>query len=162
MAKSFNRSVSVLSASVALVVSPIWSAPALAQPTPDTLVSVCSGVSLPPSVVTGIIDPVVTGIYSPIETNINSTLGVLTGLFGPVFQAPLSVDVTGLLTTAASGSDIGLSVLADDGTLVGPSDPCDAHADSFSLDNPAGISIGGNLIDGLGATGQDADAGEIN
>ena len=162
MAKSFNRSVSVLSASVALVVTPIWSAPALAQPTPDTLVSVCSGVSLPPSVVTGIIDPVVTGIYSPIETNINSTLGVLTGLLGPLFPAPLSVDVTGLLTTAASGSDIGLSVLADDGTLVGPSDPCDAHADSFSLDNPAGISIGGNIIDGLGATGQDADAGEIN
>lgn len=162
MSKHRVRKVSALSASVGLLAAPLWTAPAYAQPTPDTLVSVCSGVSLPPSVVTGIIDPVVTGIYSPIETNINSTLGTLTGLLGPLFPAPLSVDVTGLLTTAASGSDIGLSVLADDGTLVGPSDPCDAHADSFSLDNPAGISIGGNIIDGLGATGQDADAGEIN
>ena len=162
MAERRIPKLSVLSASAALLATPLWTAPAYAQPTPDTLVSVCSGVSLPPSVVTGIIDPVVTGIYSPIETNINSTLGVLTGLLGPLFPAPLSVDVTGLLTTAASGSDIGLNVLADDGTLVGPTDTCDAHADSFSLDNPAGISIGGNIIDGLGATGEDADAGEID
>ena len=162
MAKFRNGSNSLFLASVAFVATPFWSAPALAQPTPDTLVSVCSGVSLPPSVVTGIIDPVVTGIYNPIESNINSTLSVLTGSMGPLFPAPLSVDVSGLLTTAASGSDIGLNVLADDGTIVGPSDQCDAHADSFSLDDPAGISIGGNIIDGLGATGEDADAGEID
>ena len=156
------RKVSVLSASVALIATPFWSAPALAQPTPDTLVSVCSGVSLPPSVVTGIIDPIVTGIYSPIETNLNSTLGTLTGLLGPLFPAPLSVDVNGLLTTAASGSDIGLNVLAQDGTIVGPADECNAQADGYTLDDPAGISIGGNIIDGLGATGEDADAGEID
>lgn len=162
MVKCRNRVLGLLAASSAFAVTPLWSAPAFAQATPDTLVSVCSGVSLPPSVVTGIIDPVVTGIYSPIETNLNSTLGVLSGLLGPLFPAPLSVDVSGLLTTAASGSNIGLNVLADDGTLVGPSDQCDAHADSFSLDNPAGISIGGNVIDGLGATGEDADAGEID
>jgi autotransporter adhesin len=140
--------------------TPLWSSPALAQPTPDTLVSVCSGVNLPPSVVTGILDPIVTGIYDPIENNINQTLGALGLLLG--LPTPLSVDVNGLLTTAASGSDIGLNVLADDGTLVGPASTCDAHADSFSLDNPAGISIGGNIIDGLGATGEDADAGEID
>jgi len=159
-----NRKVGILSASVALAVTPFWSAPAYAQPTPDTLASVCSGVSLPPSVVTGIIDPVVTGIYSPIESNLNQVLGALapiTGLLG-ILPGPLSVDVNGLLTTAASGSDIGLSVLADDGTIIGPGGPCDAHADSFSLDSPAGISIGGNIIDGLGATGEDADAGEID
>jgi autotransporter adhesin len=162
MATSFNRSVNALLASAAVMATPFWAAPAHAQPTPATLVSVCSGVSLPPSVVTGIIDPVVTGIYSPIEGNVNSTLGILSGILGPLFPAPLSVDVSGLLTTAASGSDIGLNVLADDGTLIGPASQCDAHADSFSLDNPAGISIGGNLIDGLGATGENADAGEID
>lgn len=158
------RKASVWSASAALIATPLWTTPAYAQPTPDTLVSVCSGVSLPPSVVTGIMDPVLTGIYGPIESNFNDTLtalGPISGLLG-ILPSPLGVDVTGLLTTAASGSDIGLSILADDGTLVGPSDPCDAHADSFSLDDPAGISIGGNIIDGLGATGEDADAGEID
>jgi len=107
---------------------------------------------------------VLTGIYGPIETDVNQTLGVLgnplLGLIG--LPAPLSVNVNGLLTTAGSGSDIGLSVLAQDGTLVGPSGQCDATADSFSLDNPAGISIGGNQITGLGDPGEQAVAGEID
>src|SRR4051812_26466223 len=101
-------------ASAALAAS-FASAPAYAAPTPDTLVSVCSGVSLPPSVVTGIMDPVVTGIYDPIESAVNDTLSALSGLLG--LPAPLNVDVNGLLTTAAAGSDIGLNVIASDGTL---------------------------------------------
>ncbi|MEO8141723.1 MAG: YadA-like family protein [Sphingomicrobium sp.] len=113
---------------------------------------------------TGIIDPVLTGIYGPIETNVNQTLGVLSapllGLIG--LPGVLSVDVNGLLTTAAGGSDIGLSVLASDGTLVGPSDQCDATADSFTLDNPAGIAMGGNQVTGLGDPGEQAVAGEID
>lgn len=136
----------------------------VAEPAPDTLVSVCSGVSLPRSAVTDLIDPVLTGIYGPIESNVNQTLGVLSapvlGLVG--LPGALSVDVNGLLTTAASGSDIGLRVLASDGTLVGPSDQCDAAADSFTLDTPAGIAIGGNQITGLGDTGEQAVAGEID
>lgn len=164
MARLYSRSVGILSASVALTVTPFWSAPALAQvtPGPSNLVSVCSGVSLPPSVVTGIMDPVLTGIYGPIESNVNSTLGSLTTLLGPLFPAPLSVNVSGLLSTAASGSNIGLQVVAQDGTLLGPSSDCVAHADGFTLDTPAGISIGGNNITGLGATGEEAQAGEID
>lgn len=158
------RRFSVFSATAALVIAPLWSSPVSAQvvPGPTNLVSVCSGVSLPRSVVTGIMDPVLTGIYGPIESNVNSTLGTLTGLLGPLFPAPLSVDVTGLLTTAASGSNIGLQVVAQNGTLLGPSSDCVARSDGYTLDDPAGISIGGNLIDGLGATGEDADAGEID
>jgi autotransporter adhesin len=144
----------------AILGSTLAATPAYAAPTPDTIVSVCSGVSLPPSAVTGIIDPIVTGIYGPIETNINTTLGALGAILG--LPAPLSVDVNGLLTTAASGSDIGLNVIAQDGTLVGPSGDCNATADSFILDNPAGVSIGGNAITGLGATGEEATAGEID
>ena len=100
--------------------------------------------------VTGIIDPIVTGTYGPIEGNVNQTLGALSvpllGLVG--LPGALSVDVNGLLTTAGVGDDIGLSVLASDGTLIGPSDQCDATADSFTLDTPAGIAIGGNQITG--------------
>lgn len=138
--------------------------PAQAQATPDTLVSVCSGVSLPPSVVTGILDPVLTGIYDPIEGNINSTLGLLSGsILGSLgFPSPLNVNVNGLLQTAAEGDNIRLNVLAQDGTLVGPADACSAQADSYTLDNPAGISMGGNAITGLGANGEEAAAGEID
>jgi len=160
----YFRRAHLLMASGALLVAPFWTAPALAQPMPSSLVSVCSGVSLPPSVVTDIMGPVVTGIYDPIETNVNDTLGALSpivALLDPL-PSPLSVDVNGLLTTAASGSDIGLSVLAQDGTLVGPGDPCFAQADGYTLDTPAGISIGGNNITGLGATGEEAQAGEID
>jgi hypothetical protein len=77
MSNSRNRVSVCLVASAAVIATPFAAMPARAQATPDTLISVCSGVSLPPSVVTGIIDPVVTGIYSPIESNLNQTLGAL-------------------------------------------------------------------------------------
>src|SRR3954453_19918397 len=105
------RRLGTLMATATILPALSWSAPALAAPTPSSLVSVCSGVSLPPSVVTGIMDPVLTGIYGPIETNTNQSLGVLSGFF-PGLPAPLSVNVNGLLTTAASGSDINLKVVA--------------------------------------------------
>ncbi|MEA1072770.1 YadA family autotransporter adhesin [Sphingomonas sp. LY160] len=70
--------------------------------------------------------------------------------------------MTTLLANAAAGQPITLQTIASDGTLVGPSSQCDAAADSFTLDNPAGIAIGGNRITGLGATGQEAVAGEID
>src|SRR5687767_13689142 len=53
------------------------SAPARAQADPSTVASVCTGVSLPPSVVTGIMAPVLTGIVSPTETAVNDALDVI-------------------------------------------------------------------------------------
>ena len=132
---------------------------AQAAPTPN-LVSACSGVSLPPSVVTGIMTPVVNGIVSPIENTVNPILGVLS-LSLPLLP-PLSIDTTTLLGNAAAGDPITLQVLNADGVVVGPADQCDLEADSFQLATPRGIAIGGNRITGLGATGQEATAGEIN
>lgn len=129
--------------------------------TPDTIVSVCSGVSLPPSVVTGILAPVVTGIVAPIETTTNSILTALTLGLVPGLPGPLSTNAAGLLAAAAAGDDISLAVVAQDGTLVGPSDECNASADAIILDTPAGIALGGNAITGLG-NGLQANAGEIN
>jgi hypothetical protein len=48
-----------------------------AQPANAAVVSVCSGVRLPPSVVTGILSPVLTGIVSPIENVVNPIIGVV-------------------------------------------------------------------------------------
>jgi autotransporter adhesin len=133
------------------------------------VVSVCSGVSLPPSVVTDIMGPVITGAVVPVEGVLNDTLAVvnlianlpLLGLaVGPV--APSSVDISTLLSDAAAGDPISLSVLDLDGDIVGPSDECIATADGVTLDEEKGVSIGGNQITGLGANGLEADAGEIN
>jgi autotransporter adhesin len=140
----------------------------------QSVVSACSGVSLPPSIVTGIMEPVITGTVVPIEGVLNETLAAVEiigtvplisgtlSLLGFDPPDPSSVDVSGLLATAASGEPITLSVLDINGNLVGPSDDCIMTADGVTLDTEKGVSIGGNQITGLGLNGQQADAGEIN
>lgn len=130
---------------------------AQAAPAPN-LVSACSGVSLPRSVVTDILTPVVTGIVTPVQGTVNPILGVV-GAALPLVP-PLNIDPAGLLTDAAVGAPITLQVLNTNGTVVGPADRCDTQADSFVLRTPAGIAIGGNRITGLGSTGLEASAGE--
>ncbi len=141
---------------------------ASAQTTPvPNIVGACTGVSLPRSVVTDILRPVITGIATPTEDTINGVLGsvrvvaalplVNLGITTP----DLSLDATGLLDNAAAGKNITLQVLNSNGQIVGPNDRCDTQADSFSLRNQAGISIGGNRITGLGTNGLDASAGEL-
>ena len=132
--------------------------PAQAQ-TSRNLVSACSGVSLPPSVVTGILAPVVGGIVSPVQNTVNPILGAVGGLLG---VPTLNINVAGLLADAAAGQPINLQVLNSNGTVVGPTDRCDLTSDSLGLNTQGGISIGGNLITGLGTNGLDAVAGEAN
>ena len=131
--------------------------PAYAQGT-TKIVDACSGVSLPPSVVTGIMDPVINGVTGPIEGTVNSILNL--PLLGSIVD--LDIDTTTLLDQAASGAPITLQVIASDGTLVGPSDNCQIEAQAFSLNSPAGLSIGGNRITGLGAEGVFAVATELS
>ena len=132
--------------------------PAQAQATRN-LVSACSGVSLPPSVVTGILAPVVGGIVSPIQNTVNPILGVVGGLLS---IPTLNIDAAGLLANAAAGKPINLQVLNTNGTIVGPTDRCDLTSDSLGLNTQGGISIGGNRITGLGTNGLEAVAGEAN
>ena len=133
--------------------------PAEAQ---ESIVSACSGVSLPPSVVTDIMAPVINGIVVPIEGVLNPLLSVVDVISILPLPAPLSIDASGLLAGAAAGAPITLFVLDVDGVIVGPSDDCIMTADGVMLDTEKGVSIGGNKITGLGANGQEADAGEIN
>ncbi|WP_421730074.1 YadA-like family protein [Brevundimonas sp.] len=127
------------------------------------VVSACSGVSLPRSVVTDIMKPVITGIASPIESSVNSILGVvkIIPLVGAVFPN-LALNATSLLTSAANGDPITLNVLDLDGEIVAPEDGCVNQADGFTLAEEAGIAIGGNQITGLGTGGDIAVAGEFN
>ncbi|WP_230771284.1 beta strand repeat-containing protein [Sphingomonas sp. Leaf4] len=127
----------------------------------NRVVSACSGVQLPRSVVTDILSPVVTGITGPLEGRVNSILGIpLLSTLLPL--PPLNTNVTGLLNQAASGQPITLQVLDTGGNVVGPTDQCQLTTDSISLDTPAGISIGGNRISGLGAEGVASFASDIN
>jgi len=135
---------------------------ASAQTATPNIVSVCSGVSLPRSVVTDILTPVVNGIVTPIQNTVNPITGGINTLL-PLLGVPtLGINASALLTNAAAGNNITLQVLNANGQLVGPADRCDTQADSFTLRTPAGIAIGGNRITGLGATGAEASAGEGN
>ncbi|QNE32979.1 hypothetical protein F1C10_14325 [Sphingomonas sp. NBWT7] len=123
------------------------------------LVSACSGVSLPRSVVTDILSPVITGTAASTEAVVNDILDTpILGLLVP----PLNLNASGLLAQAASGAPITLQVLATDGTIVAPTDQCRVTSDSITLNTPAGVAIGGNQITGLGANGAAAFASDIN
>lgn len=144
-----------------LCLVPLWAPrPAIAQAAPP-VVSACSGVVLPRSVVTDIMGPVITGVASPIETTVNSVLGIvrIIPLVGAVLP-PLVTNAAGLLDVADDGADVSLRVLNSNGVVVGPADPCHSRADSFTLSTSTGLSIGGNRITGLGAAGSAAVAGE--
>ncbi|MEP9386445.1 YadA-like family protein [Mesorhizobium sp. KR9-304] len=128
----------------------------------EAIVSACSGVSLPPSVVTDIMEPVIIGTVVPIEGVLNDLLAVVDLLTLIGLPAPTNVNASQLLIDAASGDPVTLSVLDVDGNIVGPSEECIMTADGVTLDEEKGVSIGGNRITGLGANGLEADAGEIN
>ena len=148
-----------LSVIAVLLSSACFTAEANAQAGTPNLVSACSGVSLPRSVVTGIMTPVINGVVTPIQGTVNPILGAVGGLLG---IPNLNIDTVTLLNNAASGAPITLQVLNANGTVVGPADRCDLQADSFGLNTQGGISIGGNRITGLGTNGREAVAGEIN
>ncbi|MBU2190297.1 MAG: hypothetical protein KJ796_02675, partial [Alphaproteobacteria bacterium] len=105
--------------------------------------------------------PVIEGVVVPVEGVVNPLLSAVDLLSVLPLPAPLSIDASGLLAGAASGDPITLSVLDVNGVVAGPGDDCVATSDSIALDEEKGVSVGGNRITGLGANGQEADAGEI-
>lgn len=103
------------------------------------LVNVCSGlrVDLPVigSVVTGTVDPVLSLLEDFINVNLAGTLG---------------------------GQSIGVSVLDADGNVISTTD-CGLSTNNVTIDNNAGVSIGGGQITGLGSTANAlASAAEAN
>ena len=105
------------------------------------VVSACSGVSLPPSVVTGVLGPVLTALTPILNVG------------------PFNLGTT--LTSINNGAPIGLQVLDTSGNVVSNAVPCTATSTDIQLDTAAGISFGGNKITGLGS-GALSTAGDIN
>ncbi|WOI53104.1 YadA-like family protein [Parvularcula sp. LCG005] len=133
---------------------------ALAAQSQDNIISACSGVSLPPSVVTDIMAPTLEDIVGPIETYLNNALSILETPF--ITFPDLSTDVSGPLADAAAGDPITLQALSLNGTLITSADDCVETADGYMLDDSSGLAIGGNRISGLGDEGRLAVSGEID
>ena len=126
------------------------------------VVDVCTGITLPRSAVTEIIEAVNTPIVDQVETTVNG-ITTVTLILAPLAVIPdLNIDLSTILADAAAGDPISLQILDTDGNVVGASDACNIQVDGIALDTPAGIAIGGNQITGLGADGQPATAGELD
>lgn len=119
----------------------------------DTLVSACSGVSLPRSVVTDILGNVVVPVLQPVES-------LLSGLTG----GAVNLGLANTLSSAAGGANINLSALDVNGHSIDLlSNPgCSSQADSYGLAQSKGMAIGGNRISGLGTNGLLASAAETD
>lgn len=140
---------------VSLLPTICWPVFAQAQTAPSSsLVNVCTGLTLPRSAITGTMEPVIRGLAGPLQSTVNS---LITNLLTP----KLSINVTELLASAASGNPISLQAMTTDGGLLAPSDACHLRSNSYSLATTGGISIGGNTISGLGGTAP-ALSGEID
>ncbi|WP_066554861.1 YadA family autotransporter adhesin [Croceicoccus bisphenolivorans] len=124
-------------------------------------VDVCTGISLDPSAVTDIVGVTVQPI-SNIENTVNSLID-LTVILNPLLNLPdLNSDLSSVLQSIADGDQIALTVLDTEGNLITSSDACNVAADGYTLNQEAGIAIGGNAITGLGANGLTASAAEID
>ena len=127
----------------------------------NPLVDVCTGVSVNQSTVSNLLKAVNQPIVAPIQTTFNDLLGLTVNIPPLTVLAPLDIDVSGIVDNAVAGNPIGVQVLDTDGNVVSPGN-CNVTTDGYSLNTDAGISIGGNAITGLGASGDPASAGEIN
>ena len=123
----------------------------------DPVVDVCTGLSLNESDLTALLGEVNTGIVTPLQTNLNGLLGPLSTLLLPGLPSPLNINVGDIVGNAVAGNPISVDVLNSNNTIVGPGE-CNVTVDGLTLNNPAGIGIGGNQITGLGE-GEVASAG---
>tara|TARA_Y100000758_G_scaffold100853_1_gene69839 strand:- start:8527 stop:10710 length:2184 start_codon:yes stop_codon:yes gene_type:complete len=113
--------------------------------------------SLNESDLTALLGEVNTGIVTPLQTNLNGLLGPLSTLLLPGLPSPLNINVGDIVGNAVAGNPISVDVLNSNNTIVGPGE-CNVTVDGLTLNNPAGIGIGGNQITGLGQ-GEVASAG---
>ena len=132
---------------VALCCLPVPSARA------QSVVSACSGVSLPRSVVTDITGQILVPVITPLER-----------LLGTLTLGTVNLGLAGSLANAAAGNPITLNVLDVNGNTIdiATNPNCVTQSDAFQLETPAGIAFGGNQITGLGTAGRLAIARETN
>jgi autotransporter adhesin len=118
-----------------------------------SVVGACTGVSLPRSVVTDLIGSVLVPVLTPAQT-----------LLSPLTGGLLNLNITPTLTSTAAGAPITLNALDINGNAITAAAPgqCVQQADGFQLTTPAGLSLGGGRITGLGSGATYASAAELD
>ena len=139
---------------------PQFAAPAKAQAL-QPVVDVCTGISLEPSAVTDIVGSVAVPTAGALEDLFDALLSV--SILGNPILTLEDVDIGAeeTLQAYADGDPIALRVADTSGTLLAADSPCNLTADGYTLNDAAGLAIGGNQITGLG-NGQVATAGELD
>ncbi len=136
-----------------------------AQTTNAALVSPCTGVSLPQSVITDIVGQAVVPLAGTLDSVLNDIIlaPIVGPILGPILGVPtLQTDLQGTLGSIAGGAPINLNVLDVNGDVVNNAADCTVVADVIEGSGENGVSIGGNQVTGLGDPGRPASAGEIN
>jgi autotransporter adhesin len=118
-----------------------------------SVVGACTGVSLPRSVVTTLIGDVLVPVLTPAQ-----------GLLSPLTGGLINLNITPTLNSTAAGAPITLNALDINGNAitVAGAGQCVQQADGFQLATPAGLSLGGGRITGLGAGATYASAAELD
>ncbi|MGB7370967.1 YadA family autotransporter adhesin [Erythrobacter sp.] len=125
------------------------------------VVDVCTGISLDPSAVTTIVGDVAVPTATAVEDLFDALLNVSI-LGAPILTLQdVEIGAADTLQSYADGDPISLRVADTSGTLLAPDSDCNLAADNYTLNDDAGIAIGGNQITGLG-DGQIASAGELD
>ena len=154
---------STLFATAALVTvgaAPQLTAPVRAQAL-QPVVDVCTGISLEPSAVTDIVGDVAVPTADAVEGLYDALLSVSI-LGNPLLTLEdVNIGASDTLQAYADGDPIALRVADTSGTVLAPDSACNITADSYTLNDPSGLAIGGNQITGLG-NGQVATAGELD
>jgi autotransporter adhesin len=117
----------------------------------EAVASACTGVSLPPSVVTNIIGDVLVPVLTPAQN-----------LLSPLTGGLINLNITPTLASTAAGAPITLSAVDIHGNAINvlATPKCVTQADAYQLATPAGLSLGGGRITGLGTGGLYATAAE--
>jgi len=146
------------------MVAPGLSKPVHAQAL-QPVVDVCTGISLDDSVLTDVLTttvvPTATGLETLYDNLLHLELNVGIGTIDLLDIPDVDLGIAQTTAAIASGDTISLQVLDTDGNLVSPGD-CNITSDSYTLNDEAGLAIGGNQITGLGENGLTASAGELD
>ncbi|WP_160485972.1 YadA family autotransporter adhesin [Aurantiacibacter rhizosphaerae] len=157
------RATMLASAAVAGTMAPALSRPAHAQAL-QPVVDVCTGISLDDSLLRDVLAttvvPTATGVERLYDELLDLELVIGIGTIDLLDIPDVDLGIAQTTAALAAGDPVSLQVLDTDGNIISPGD-CNITSDGYTLNDAAGLAIGGNQITGLG-DGLIASAAEVD
>ncbi|MGB3796723.1 MAG: YadA-like family protein [Alteraurantiacibacter sp.] len=157
------RATMLATAGMAGMMAPALSRPVQAQAL-QPVVDLCTGINLNDSVLTDVLNttvvPTAAGLERLFDELLDLQLNIGIGTIDLLDIPDVNLGVAETTAALAAGDPISLEVLDSNGDIVSPSN-CNITADGYTLNDAAGLAIGGNQITGLG-DGLIASAGEVD